>query len=163
MPAEVHESAVVEPGVELGEGVRIGPLCYVGAGVVLGDGTELVAHATVLGPARLGRNNRLFPYATLGAPPQDKTHRGEATELVVGDDNVFREQTTVHRGTAKSSCVTRIGSRCLFMVAQGHTPAVARSRPDTAAPKQGARTRRRMHTQGGWGRHPTRCHRQKYQ
>jgi len=116
LPAEIHPSAVVEPEVELGPGVRIGPLCYVGAGVVLGEGTELVAQATVLGPTRIGRYNRLFPHATLGAPPQDKTHRGEATELVVGDDNVFREQTTVHRGTTKGTRVTRIGSRCLFMV-----------------------------------------------
>jgi UDP-N-acetylglucosamine acyltransferase len=116
LSAEIHPSAVIEPGAELGPGVRVGPLCYVGAGVALGEGTELVAQATVLGPSRIGRNNRVFPHATLGAPPQDKTHRGEATELVVGDDNVFREQTTVHRGTAKGSRLTRIGSRCLFMV-----------------------------------------------
>ena len=116
MSAQIHPTAVIEPEVELGQGVRVGPLCYVGAGVILGEGTDLVAQATVLGPARIGRNNRVFPHATLGAPPQDKTHRGEATELVVGDDNVFREQTTVHRGTAKGSRVTRIGSRCLFMV-----------------------------------------------
>jgi UDP-N-acetylglucosamine acyltransferase len=117
LSVKIHPSAVVEPEVELGDGVRIGPLCYVGAGVALGEGTELVAQATVLGPARIGRNNRLFPHATLGAPPQDKTHRGEATELLVGDDNVFREQTTVHRGTTKGATITRIGSRCLFMVA----------------------------------------------
>jgi UDP-N-acetylglucosamine acyltransferase len=116
LSAQIHPSAVVEPEVLLGDGVRIGPLCYVGAGVELGEGTELVAQATVLGPARIGRNNRLFPHATLGAPPQDKTHRGEATELLVGDDNVFREQTTVHRGTTKGTRITRIGSRCLFMV-----------------------------------------------
>ena len=116
MSTKVHPTAVVEPETELGDGVRIGPLCYVGAGVVLGEGTELVAQATVLGPTRIGRNNRVFPHATLGAQPQDKTHRGEATELVIGDDNVFREQTTVHRGTTKASGVTRIGSRCLFMV-----------------------------------------------
>ncbi len=116
MPAKVHPSAVVEANVELADGVRIGPLCYVGAGVRIGEDTELVAQATVLGPARIGSRNRIFPHATLGAPPQDKSYRDEATELVVGDDNVFREQATVHRGTKKGTGVTRIGSRCLFMV-----------------------------------------------
>jgi UDP-N-acetylglucosamine acyltransferase len=116
LTAKVDPSAVVEANVELADGVRIGPLCYVGAGVRIGEDSELVAQATVLGPARIGRGNRVFPHATLGAPPQDKSYRGEATELVVGDDNVFREQTTVHRGTKKGSGVTRIGSRCLFMV-----------------------------------------------
>src|SRR5262249_13787968 len=60
--------------------------------------------------------NRIFPYATLGAPPQDKSHAGEATELVLGDDNVIREQATLHRGTAKGGGITRVGSRCLLMV-----------------------------------------------
>jgi len=116
LTAKIDPSAVVDTNVELADGVRIGPLCYVGAGVRIGEDTELVAQATVLGPARIGRGNRIFPYATLGAPPQDKSYRDEATELVIGDDNVFREQTTVHRGTKKGTGVTRIGSRCLFMV-----------------------------------------------
>ncbi len=114
--ATVHPTAVVEPGAVLAEGVSVGPLCFVGAGVELGEGTELVAQATVLGPARLGRHNRIFPHATLGAPPQDRSFDGEATRLEIGDDNVFREQATVHRGTAKGGGVTHIGSRCLFMV-----------------------------------------------
>src|SRR6201999_2688626 len=100
----------------LGEGVVIGPLWYVGPGVELGDGTELVAQATVLGPCRLRRDNRVYPHATLGAPPQDRSWSGERTELVVGDDNEFRECATVHRGTAKGGGTTRIGSECLGMV-----------------------------------------------
>jgi UDP-N-acetylglucosamine acyltransferase len=116
MGARVHPTSVVDPGTELGEGVRIGPLCHVGAGVVIGEDTELVAHATVLGPARIGRRNRIYPQATLGAAPQDRSFRGESTTLVVGDDNEFRESVTVHRGTPKGGGVTRIGSGCLFMV-----------------------------------------------
>jgi UDP-N-acetylglucosamine acyltransferase len=114
--AVVHPSAVVDAGAVLGDGVVIGPLCHVGAGVELGAGTELVAQATVLGPARLGRDNRVYPHATLGAPPQDRSWAGEPTELVVGDNNVFRESVTVHRGTAKGGGVTRVGSDCLVMV-----------------------------------------------
>jgi UDP-N-acetylglucosamine acyltransferase len=70
----------------------------------------------VLGPTRIGRNNRIYPFATLGAPPQDKSWLGEPTRLEVGDDNCFREQVTVHRGTSRGGGVTRIGSRNLLMV-----------------------------------------------
>jgi UDP-N-acetylglucosamine acyltransferase len=112
----VHSSAVVEPGAELGAGVVVGPFCRVGRGVIVSDGCELVSHVVVEGPTRLGRNNRLMPFSVLGAPPQDRSHGGEPTRLEIGDDNVFREQVTVHRGTEKGGGVTRIGSRCLFMV-----------------------------------------------
>lgn len=115
--ARIHPSAVVEPGAELAESARVGPFCHVAAGVRLGEGTELLAHVSVLGPGtRLGRNNRVFPGAVLGAPPQDRSHRGEPTLLEIGDDNEIREQVTVHRGTVKGGGVTRVGSRCLFMV-----------------------------------------------
>ncbi len=114
--ATVHPTAVVEAGAVLAETARVGPLCFVGDGVELGEGTELVAQATVLGPTRVGRNNRIFPHATLGAPPQDRSWCGEDTLLEIGDDNVFREQVTVHRGTLKGGGVTRVGSRCLLMV-----------------------------------------------
>jgi len=116
MAVSVHPTAVVDARAELGDGVRIGPLCHVGAGVIVGEHTELVAQATVLGPSRIGRRNRIFPHATLGAPPQDRSYRGEHTELVVGDDNDFREAVTIHRGTPKGGGVTRVGSGSLFMV-----------------------------------------------
>ncbi len=112
----VHPTAVVDASARLGDGVVIGPLSYVGPGVEIGERTELVAQATVLGPCRIGRNNRIHPHATLGAAPQDRTFSGETTELVAGDDNQFRELVTVHRGTAKGGGVTRVGSRGLFMV-----------------------------------------------
>jgi UDP-N-acetylglucosamine acyltransferase len=76
----------------------------------------LIAHATVLGPAAFGKNNVVYPYATIGAAPQDRSFKGQATLLEVGDDCVFREQVTVHRGTSKAEAITRLGSRCLLMV-----------------------------------------------
>jgi len=95
----------------------VGPLCHVAAGVRVGDGCELLGSVTLLGPGtRLGRRNRVFPGAVLGAPPQDRSHRGEPTVLEIGDDNEVREQVTIHRGTAKGGGATRVGSRCLFMV-----------------------------------------------
>jgi UDP-N-acetylglucosamine acyltransferase len=116
MNATIHATAVVDPAAHLADGVVIGPFCYVGGQVELGEGTELVAHATVLGPTRIGRRNRIYPYVTLGAAPQDRSYAEETSRLEIGDENVFREQVTIHRGTRKAACVTRVGSRCLFMV-----------------------------------------------
>jgi UDP-N-acetylglucosamine acyltransferase len=116
MGARIHPTAVVDPGAELDDGVVVGPLSVVGAGVRIGEGTELLAQATVLGPCVIGRRNRIFPHASLGASPQDRSHAGQPTTLVVGDDNVFRESVTVHRGTEKGGGTTRIGASCLFMV-----------------------------------------------
>lgn len=112
----VHPTAVVEPGAELDSGVSVGPFCFVGKDVRLGARTRLIAHASVLGPSEFGADNLIYPYATLGAAPQDRTFRGEPTLLVVGSDCVFREQVTLHRGTTKGSGVTRVGSRCLLLV-----------------------------------------------
>ena len=113
---DVHPTAVVEPGAELDSGVSIGPFCYVGSAVRLGARTRLIAHATVLGPTELGSDNLIFPYATLGAAPQDRSFTGEPTRLVVGSECVFREQVTLHRGTSKGNGVTTLGSRCLLLV-----------------------------------------------
>jgi UDP-N-acetylglucosamine acyltransferase len=115
MSRVIHPSAVVEEGTRLGAGVRIGPFCYVGRGVELGNGCELVAHATVLGPTRLGAQNTVYPYATLGTAPQDRSYGGEPTSLWIGDGNVFREGVTVHRGTVKGAGRTCIGSRSWIM------------------------------------------------
>ncbi len=117
--SEIHPTAVVDPKARLGRDVRIGPLCYVGPEVVLGDGCVLHPHATVLGPATFGANNEIYPQCALGAAPQDLKYKGGPTALVVGDHNVFRENVTVHRGTEvdrRSEGRTRVGSHNLLMV-----------------------------------------------
>ena len=116
MGSAIHETAVVDPSAKLGEGVTIGPYAIVGAAVELGDGTEVGASAQVLGPSRLGRENRIFPHATVGFEPQDLSFKGEETRLEVGDRNCFREFCTIHRGTAKGGALTTIGDDNLFMV-----------------------------------------------
>jgi UDP-N-acetylglucosamine acyltransferase len=110
MGARVHPSAVVEAGARLGEGVVVGPFCYVGDEVEIGDGTELGPHCSVLGPTRLGRGNRLIGHCAIGGEPQDKKFAGERVELVIGDGNTFREFVTINRGTGNGGGVTRIGS-----------------------------------------------------
>lgn len=116
MAAAVQPSSFVEVGARLDDTVVVGPFCHVGPDVELGPGTLLLGHATVLGPSKLGAENRVFPHAVLGAAPQDRSYRGEPTRLVVGDRNEFREQVTVHRGTTKGGGATTIGNGCLLMV-----------------------------------------------
>jgi UDP-N-acetylglucosamine acyltransferase len=111
----LHPTAVIEPGAVLAESVSIGPFCYVGANVRIGPRSTLLAHATVLGPTCIGSDNIVFPQAVLGCPAQDRSYQGEATELRIGDKNIFREGASVHRGTIKGGGCTCIGSGCLIM------------------------------------------------
>lgn len=115
MAASIHPLAQVDPDAELGDGVAVGPFAVVGPRVTVGDGTEIGAGAQLRGPARIGRENRISPYASIGSEPQDLTYRGEEVWLEVGDRNQFREFVTINRGTVKGGGTTRIGSDNLFM------------------------------------------------
>lgn len=118
-PSRIHPSAVVDPGARLGEGTVVGPFSVIGDRVILGAECVVGPHAVIEGPSVLGARCRVYPFAAIGLPPQDLKFRGEETTLEVGDDNVFREGVTVHRGTAGGGGVTRIGSHNLLM-AQTH-------------------------------------------
>ena len=111
----IHPSAVVDASAQIPASCKIGPFCVIGAEVVLGENCELIAHVVVGGPMRMGSNNRVFPFATLGLEPQDLKFKGEATQLEIGDNNTIRECATIHRGTPGGGGVTRIGSNCLIM------------------------------------------------
>ena len=111
MTARVHPSAVVEAGARLGDDVVVGPFCYIGDDVEVGDGTTFGAHCSVTGPTRIGRRNRFVGHCAVGGEPQDKKFAGERVELVIGDDNRFREFVTLNRGTGSGGGVTRLGDR----------------------------------------------------
>ncbi len=115
MPTTVHPTAIVSPQALLGEGVDVGAYSVVEAGVEVGDRTWIGAHVVVAGLTRLGADNRIHPFASIGGAPQDKKYKGEATRLEIGDRNVIRECVTLNRGTLKDQGVTRIGSDNLFM------------------------------------------------
>ncbi|HEY3202825.1 MAG TPA: acyl-ACP--UDP-N-acetylglucosamine O-acyltransferase [Thermoanaerobaculia bacterium] len=115
MTGKIHPSASVSPGAVIGEDVTIGPYAVVGESVVLGARTVVGDHASLQGPAIFGEDNRIFPHATLGFDPQDVKYKGEPTRLVVGSRNVFREFTTVHRGTTDGPAETVIGDDNYFM------------------------------------------------
>lgn len=115
MTAQIHPSASVSPRAVLKEGVTVGAFATIGDDVTIGADTTVGSHATIEGPAVIGEGNRIFPHAALGFEPQDVKYKGEATRIVVGDGNLFREFATVHRGTAGGRGETVIGSRNYFM------------------------------------------------
>lgn len=112
---QIHPSAIVEPGAELGQGVRIGPFCHVGAQVRLGDGVELKSHVVVAGDTEIGAGTVIFPFASIGQAPQDLKFSGERTRLVIGARNRIREYVTMNPGTAGGGGLTRVGDDGLFM------------------------------------------------
>ena len=114
--AQVHATALVAEGAQLGAAVRIGPYCVVGPDVVLGDGVVLESHVAVAGVTRIGARTRIWPFASIGHQPQDLKFRGERTELHIGSDCMIREHVTMNPGTEGGGGVTRVGSRSLFMV-----------------------------------------------
>ena len=107
--AVIDKSAVIAPNVE------ISPFSIIGADVEIGEGTWIGPHAVINGPCKIGRNNKIFQFASIGEDPQDKKYAGEPTRLEVGDNNTFRECTTVSRGTTSGGGLTRIGNNNLFM------------------------------------------------
>jgi UDP-N-acetylglucosamine acyltransferase len=114
--AAVHPTAIVERGAELGDGVTIGPYCIIGPDVRIGNGATLMSHVVVAGRTQIGEGCRIFPFASIGQPPQDLKYAGEPSELIIGKNNVIREHVTMNPGTQGGGMVTRVGSNCLFMV-----------------------------------------------
>jgi UDP-N-acetylglucosamine acyltransferase len=114
--ANIHPTAIVEPGAKLAASVTIGPYCHVGEDVELGEGVILHAHAVVVGRTVVGEATRIFPFASIGHEPQDRKYAGEKSRLVIGRNNVIREHVTMNPGTTGGGMVTSVGDGCLFMV-----------------------------------------------
>ncbi len=112
----IHPTAIVDAGAEIGEGVRIGPYCTVGAHAVLRDGVQLVSHVVVAGHTTIGEGTIVYPFASIGLPPQHLKYRGEPSRLTIGVQNTIREHVTMHTGTVDGGMETKVGSHCFFMV-----------------------------------------------
>ncbi len=111
----VHPTAIVAPGARLHPTAQIGPYVVIGAQVEIGAGTTVGPHAVIEGRTRIGERNRVFQFASVGAQPQDLKYAGEDSALEIGNENLIREFTTLHKGTTGGGGVTRIGDRNLFM------------------------------------------------
>jgi len=111
----VHPTAIVAPGARLHATAEVGPYAVIGPQVEIGAGTIVGPHAVIEGRTRLGERNKVFHFASVGAPPQDLKYAGEDSALEIGSENLIREFTTLHKGTTGGGGVTRIGNRNLFM------------------------------------------------
>lgn len=106
----IDPRAIVDPGARLAPDVTVGPFAVIGPGVEIGAGTSVGPHVVIRGPTRIGRDNRIYQFASLGDDPQDKKYAGEPTRLEIGDRNVIREYCTINRGTVQDRGVTSIGN-----------------------------------------------------
>lgn len=111
----IHPQAIIEPGAVIGNNVTIGPWTYIANDVVIGDDCHISSHVVINGPTKIGKGNRIFQFASIGEDCQDLKYAGEPTQLVIGDNNTFRECCTIHRGSIQDNSLTQIGSNNLFM------------------------------------------------
>jgi UDP-N-acetylglucosamine acyltransferase len=111
----IHPQAIIDPTAKIADDVSIGPFTVIGANVEIDAGTTIASHVVVNGPTKIGKDNRIFQFASVGEKPQDLKFNDEPTQLVVGDRNTIREYVTLHRGTPGGGNVTRVGNDNLFM------------------------------------------------
>lgn len=113
--SSIHPTALISAEATIGAGVTIGPFCVIEGPVVLGDGAVLKSHVALAGNTRIGRDAKIYPFASVGHDPQDLKFKGEDTRLVIGDNCIIREGVTINPGTATGRHETRIGDNCVFL------------------------------------------------
>ncbi|MDR2140206.1 MAG: acyl-ACP--UDP-N-acetylglucosamine O-acyltransferase [Deltaproteobacteria bacterium] len=111
----IHPTAIIDPSAQLSPGVSVGAYSVIGPRVQIGQDTEIQPHVVIDKDTIIGQRCRLYPFASVGADPQDMKYAGEQTQLVIGDEVIIRESATIHRGTTGGGGVTRIGDKCLIM------------------------------------------------
>lgn len=111
----IHPQAIVHPDAQMADDVKIGPWTTIGPDVVIGPGCEIASHVVLKGPTVIGRNNRIYQFSSVGEDTPDLKYKGEATRLVIGDNNIIREGVTIHRGTVQDRAETTIGNHNLIM------------------------------------------------
>ena len=111
----IHPTAIIDARAKVPASCKVGPYCVIGPDVELGENCELMSQVAIQGPTRIGKGNRIYPFASLGMAPQDISYAGEPTRLEIGDHNQIREFVTVNRGTVKGRQLTTVGSHVLIM------------------------------------------------
>jgi len=112
--AHIHKTAIVSKDAKIESGVEIGPYCIVGDNVRIGKGTRLISHV-VIEHTDIGDNCTVYPFTSIGLPPQDIKYKGENTGVKIGDNNIIREYTTIHRASVGGDGLTRIGDNNFIM------------------------------------------------
>lgn len=113
----IHPTAIVDPAAKIGENVEIGPFCQVGPKVTLEAGVKLHGNCIIIGNTTIGPNSQIHPFVVLGGDPQHLGYQGEDTKLIIGQNNIIREHTTIHTGTVTGRGQTVIGDNCMLMAA----------------------------------------------
>lgn len=113
--AKIHETAIVHENAIIGKNVEVGPYTIIGDNVEIGDDCWIGPHVVVKGHTKMGKGNKIYQFASIGEDCQDLKYNGEVTYLEIGDNNVFRESCTIHRGTTQDQSLTKIGNNCLLM------------------------------------------------
>jgi len=112
----IHKTAVIDPKANLHRSVKIGPFCVIGPNVEIDENTEVQSHVSIVGNTTIGKNNKIYPYSSIGNHPQDLKFQGEKTKLEIGNNNKIREYVTINPGTNGGGGLTKVGNNCLFMV-----------------------------------------------
>jgi UDP-N-acetylglucosamine acyltransferase len=112
----IHNTAIIDPKAKISSGVSIGAFTVIGPNVEIGENTIIQSHVSIIGNTKVGKNNKIYPFASIGNDPQDLKFDGEVTKLEIGDNNKIREYVTVNPGTKGGGGLTKIGNNCLFMV-----------------------------------------------
>ena len=112
----IHRTSIIDPKAKISDNVKIGPYSVIGPNVEIGEGTILQSHVNITGDTKIGLNNKIYPFASIGNDPQDLKFKGEETKLEIGDNNKIREYVTINPGTEGGGGITKIGNNCLFMV-----------------------------------------------
>lgn len=115
MTSQVHPSSYISEKVKLANNVKIGPYCYLNGNISIGENTELKSHVVISGNTQIGKSNTFYPFSNIGCDPQDLKYKGEDSNLIVGDSNIFRENVTISRGTKDGGMYTHINNNNLFM------------------------------------------------
>lgn len=111
----IHPTAIIHAGAELANSVIVGPYSIIGPNVKIAAGTKIHSHVVIDGHTSIGENNEFYQFCSIGAPPQDLTYKGEPTRTEIGNNNIFREYVSIHRGTKKENELTKVGDNCLMM------------------------------------------------
>ncbi len=112
----IHATAIVDIRASIGKNVRIGPFCTVGPDVILADNIELKSHVVIEGKTKIGANTVIYPFASIGQPPQILKYEGEKSGVIIGNNNTIREYVTIQAGSKGGGMITSVGNNCLLMV-----------------------------------------------
>ena len=112
----IHPTSIIDRKAKISENVEIGPYCIIGPEVEIETNSKLHSHISIKGNTKIGKNNELFPFVSIGTPPQDLKYNGEKNSIIIGDNNKFREYVNINPGTAQGGTITKLGNNNLLMV-----------------------------------------------